>query len=79
MKEIDVENLFKMLNSKEAPKTEKNGAKIIYGIKDEGDNIFKAYEQQKELLTELTESLIKVTEYFYGIHIMTRMTLCDGQ
>jgi hypothetical protein len=79
MKEIDVDNLFELLNSEKKPQTKKTGATVVFGIKDQNDNIVKAYKKQDELLTELTESLIKVAEYFNGIHIMTRMTLCNGQ
>lgn len=80
MKEVDVETLFKTLKDRNSTE-EKNvgkGAKIILALKNEDNEIVKAYEQQKELLTELSDSLKKVAHYFYCIHIMTRMTLCNG-
>lgn len=75
MKEVDVKTLFEMLESRES--TEE--AKIILAIKNENDEIVKAYEKQKELLTELSDSLKKVAYYFYCIHTMTRITLCNGK
>lgn len=79
MKEVDVKTLFKMLESRESTEEKGEGAKIILVIKNENDEIVKAYEKQKELLTELSESLKKVAHYFYCIHIMTRTTLCNGK
>lgn len=79
MKEVDIETLRKIFEQQESMKEKESGGNVILAIKNDNDEIIKAYRQQKELLTELSDSLKKVAHYFYCIHIMTRIELCKGK
>lgn len=79
MKEVDIETLRKIFEQQESMKEKESGGNVILAIKNDNNEIIKAYRQQKELLTELSDSLKKVAHYFYCIHIMTRIELCKGK
>lgn len=79
MREMDIRDLSNLFESGGSLKRKEKGEQIIFALKNENDEIVKAYEQQKELLTELSHSLKEVAYYFYGIHKITRITLCNGE
>lgn len=81
MQPIDVETLFKLLNkpNEEKENGEEKKGKVIMALKDENDEIVKAYIHADNLLEDVTKSLQQASNYFYCIHIMTRVELCKGR
>lgn len=45
---------------------------------DEGDNLMEAFKHKKNILVDVRDALKKVAFYLNNIHVMTRVTLCDG-
>jgi hypothetical protein len=47
-------------------------------LKNDNDEIVDGFERAEDVLDNVTQALKKVSHYFYCIHIMTRVTLCNG-
>jgi hypothetical protein len=47
-------------------------------IVDDEDNIINAFGYNDNILSEIRDALFEVAFYFHCMHIMTRVTLCDG-
>lgn len=70
----NVEDLIKQIQEKKGNK--KGGLTML--IVDKDDNVTQAYHKAENVLSEVRDALGEVAKYFSGIHIMTRVTLCDG-
>ena len=60
----------------EKPKSKKGGIAMV--LVDDKDNILEAFNNSKDVLPDVRDSLKEMAYYFNGIHIMTRVTLCGG-
>ena len=78
MQRLDSEKLQKLFSDNPDNKKGKNGARIFMLLKDENDIITDGFEKDDNILENVTHALKEVSYYFYCIHIMTRMTLCNG-
>lgn len=45
---------------------------------DENDNIVDAFKHVENVLSDVRDALREIARYFHCIHIMSRMTLCNG-
>ena len=57
---------------------EKKGARVIMLLKNDQEEIVDGFEKAENVLTNVIQALKEVSHYFYCIHIMTRVTLCNG-
>jgi hypothetical protein len=69
---IDEQTLMKKI---QANKPEKEFTLLIL---DENDNFVEAHRKSPSRLQGVAEALKELSHFLDGIHIMTRMTLCDG-
>lgn len=70
-----LENFIKELDSDEE---RKKFGKTIFLKVDGDENVTHAFYEDEKVLDSVTDALREVAYYFYCIHIMTRVTLCDG-
>lgn len=77
MQKTDVETLGGIFNSKSETNKKKPHSKILLRMKNDNDEIVEGFALQKNVLDKVTQALKKVSHYFYCIHIMTRVTLCN--
>ncbi len=71
----EIESLF--TNTEEKPDSATK-RKLISLFVDKDDNVVDAYGKKDNILSEVRDALKKVATYFYSIHIMTRVTICNG-
>jgi hypothetical protein len=78
MKRFNASNLNGFITEiqQETPVFERGSITML--MIDDGDNITDAFRRSSDVLPELRNALQKVAFYFYCIHIMARVTLCDG-
>lgn len=79
MKAIDSKRLEDVLSSVRGKSGTKKGAKVLSLFKNSNNEIVSGYEKIDNILEKVTDALQKVSERFYAIHVMTRVTLCNGQ
>lgn len=58
--------------------TAENKETLTVLLLDDDDNVVDSFKYNKYILTDVRDALKEVASYFNCIHIMTRMTLCDG-
>jgi len=78
MQRIELESLDSVFGSKTKTDKKKPDSKIIMLMKNDKDEIVEGFALQKNVLDNVTQALKKVSHYFYLLHIMTRVTLCNG-
>lgn len=78
MKRLDSNKLQNIFANNTDDRKNKDGARIFMLLKDDKDEIVDGFERNTNILTDITQALREVSYYFYCIHIMTRMTLCNG-
>lgn len=80
MQSVDIKKLHEILQEKDSEEisNSKKAGEFIMALKNEQDEIFKAYVLQEDLLTELSDSLRRVAYHFYCTHVKTRIELCQG-
>jgi len=77
MQRLDLEKLQAIFNGEDTRKNKKGG-RVFMLLKNDNDEIVDGFERAEDVLDNVTQALKKVSHYFYCIHIMTRVTLCNG-
>jgi len=77
MQRIDLERLQEIFTNSSTQKSEKGAGVFMLLENDEGE-IVDGFEKSSNVLDNVIQALKKVSHYFYCIHIMTRVTLCNG-
>lgn len=75
---LDAEKIQKIFSENSDDTQNKNGSKLITLLKNDNDEIVDAFEKNTNILVDISQALKEVSYYFNCIHIMTRVTLCDG-
>ncbi|TDW52723.1 hypothetical protein EV144_1011415 [Flavobacterium sp. 270] len=70
----NIEGIIKEIEEKKVEK-KSNVTMIVF---DDQDNIIEAFHKVDNVLPEVRDALFEVASYFHGIHIMTRVSLCEG-
>lgn len=70
-----IDGFVEKINKQEDP--DKKGSFTML-IVDDDDNIVQAFGRSKNILSDVRDALKEVAHYFFCIHTMTRMTLCEG-
>ncbi|MDL2330650.1 hypothetical protein LJC62_01375 [Odoribacter sp. OttesenSCG-928-A06] len=78
MQRLDPEKLQKLFTDNPDNREKKKGARVFMLLKNDNDEIVDGFEKNTNILTDITHALKEVSHYFYCIHIMTRVTLCNG-
>ena len=80
MQPLDVDKLFERLGTK--PKPGEGGIEekpsMIMALKNDDNDIVKAYIHTDDILADVTSALQIVSHDFYCIHFMARVELCGG-
>lgn len=76
---ISVESLNGMPFPRNLPIECKKKGGLTFIYKNEENQITGGFYKNDDVLAEVTEALQKVSEYLFGMHSMSRRTLCDGQ
>ncbi len=79
MKAIDSKRLEEIFESMKGKSGENTGAKVLSLFKNSNNEIVGGYEKVNDVLDKVTQALQKVSERFFAIHVMTRVTLCNGK
>jgi hypothetical protein len=77
MKPLDLKNLESIFNDEDTRKKNKGGG-VFMLFKNDEDKIVNGFVKETDVLKNVTQALKKVSYYFYCMHIMTRVTLCQG-
>lgn len=77
MQHIDLEKLQQIFKGED---TRKNGigSQLFLLYRNDDGNIIDGFERTDDVLEDITQALKEVAHYFYCIHAMARMTLCEG-
>lgn len=78
MQRLDSEKLQKLFSENSDDREKKDGARVFMLLKNDKDEIVDGFERNTNILADITQALKEVSHYFYCIHIMTRVTLCNG-
>jgi hypothetical protein len=78
MQRLNAERLEQIFSDNPDKRKNKKGARLFMLIKDDNDEIVDGFERDKDILEDVTQALKKISHYFFCIHIMTRVTLCNG-
>lgn len=78
MQKIKAGTLDEFFKEIQKPNTTKKGGRFTTLIVDDEDNITQAFNHHKNILTDVRDGLKDISCYFHGIHIMSRVTLCEG-
>ena len=78
MQHIDTEKLQEIFTNNPDTRKEKKGARVFMLLKNDQEEIVDGFEKAENVLTNVIQALKEVSHYFYCIHIITRVTLCNG-
>ena len=78
MQRIDLEKLQEVFTNSPDTQKRKKGAGVFMFLENDEGEIVDGFEKSENVLDNVIQALKKVSHYFYSIHIMTRITLCDG-
>lgn len=78
MRRIESERLQEIFANNPNIRKENKGAKIVMLLKNDKEEIVDGFEKAKNVLGSVIQALKEVSHYFSCIHIMTRVTLCNG-
>ena len=78
MQHIDSEMLKEIFTNNQDTRKEKKGPRVFMLLKNEKEEIVDGFEKAENILENVIQALKEVSYYFYCIHIMTRVTLCNG-
>ncbi|MDO9512069.1 MAG: hypothetical protein Q7J34_09940 [Bacteroidales bacterium] len=78
MQRLDLERLHDIFTNNPDSQKEKKGARVFILLKNDNEEIVDGFERAVNVLYDVTQALKKVSHYFLCIHIMTRVTLCNG-
>jgi len=78
MQKFKATNLENFIKEIQEQKRNSSGGSITMLLVDDEDNIVNAFKREENVLTEVRDALREVAYYLHCIHIMTRVTLCQG-
>lgn len=76
MQKLSVKSFEQKLTS--SKKVEDRKSKMFMVLKDNDNEIVEAFERDENVLENITNALVKTSNYLMNIHIMSRVTLCNG-
>jgi hypothetical protein len=79
MQPLNMERFQNRVNSKNSKSKQSKGGGIVMLFTNSENEIVRGYEQTDNVLEEVTQALKKVSYTFSAIHVMTRVTLCNGK
>ena len=74
---LSMVNVWGQKDSKVSKGGKKFGKTVFVKV-DENDKITDAFQEDEKVLENVSDALFQVANYFYCIHIMTRVTMCGG-
>jgi len=77
MKRFQPDTLAKLMEDVQKKRDNELGKTIFVSI-DKNDKIIDAFKEDEKVLENVSDALFQVANYFYCIHIMTRVTMCGG-
>lgn len=78
IQQMNFKKLQNIFTNNPDTRKEKKGARVYLLLQNDNDEIVDGFEKAENVLDNVTEALKKVSHYFLCIHIMTRVTLCNG-
>jgi len=77
MQNLDLNQNIDLTNDNQKQDSKRKG-RLFMLLKNEYNEIVEGYEKLINQLDHVINALKKVSHYFYCMHIMTRITLCNG-
>ena len=78
MQKFKAGNLTDFMKEIQDGKSKSKDGGITMVMVDDEDNILNAFNNSKDVLPDVRDSLKEIAYYFNCIHVMTRVTLCGG-
>ena len=78
MQKLSQERISNLFTKNQENKNVKKGAQIFMVLTNEDDQILEGYVKDDSMLDNISHGIKEIAFYFNCIHIMTRMTLCNG-
>lgn len=78
MQKFKAGSLKEFMEDIQNPKKKINGGGVIMLLVDDQENIKQAFTNEENLLSDVRDGLKELAYYFNCIHVMSRVTLCNG-